>query len=193
VPVALQSQRAAPKPRRQQTTKPKPSEPAAPPRLRDYYDSIANATAQTGIPAAILRAAKRGGCPAFRSNRFYILDFLGWFWSDDHVGLGTLEEEKIRLTRAEANVRELEERKLRGELVELGGAEHLYTEAILPVRQRIIALPTEACARCNPSDPQLAREALAAWVDDALPLIRKQLPKPMSAAPAEEELPAADR
>ena len=40
------------------------------------FDSISNCSSVTGIPKSILLSAKRNGCPAFRNQRVYLLEFL---------------------------------------------------------------------------------------------------------------------
>lgn len=59
-----------------------------------------------------------------------------------------------------------------GVLVELAEVQRLYGEALMPIRQRLLALPNEAASRCNPTDPECARRALQLWLDDSLPMIR---------------------
>lgn len=90
---------------------------------------------------------------------------------------GDLDAEKTRETRARADLLEMERKQKQGELVPMSEVDRLYTDALLPVRQRFLALPAEAATRCNPTDPTCAREALQQWVDDALPMIREKLPK----------------
>lgn len=92
---------------------------------------------------------------------------------------GELEHERIRSERARASLLEYERAEKERELVSLAEVQAMYSESLLPVRQRFLALPSEAAARCNPSDPEFARAALQRWVDDAFPIIREQLPKPM--------------
>jgi hypothetical protein len=79
---------------------------------------------------------------------------------------------------AEANMREREDRQQAGELVDLQEVLDLIRRACLPISQRLRSLPADMATRCNPTDPVLAREALQRWVDDSLPLIRSQMPKP---------------
>lgn len=90
---------------------------------------------------------------------------------------GGLENERIRLTRADADLREMERAERAGELVAMSEVVRLYTECLLPIRQRLLALPSECATRTNPTDPQFSRQALQAWADEALTLIRKDLPK----------------
>jgi hypothetical protein len=90
---------------------------------------------------------------------------------------GDSERERARLTRAQAEGEEMKNKERSGELVELDSIATVFRQCMLPVRQRLMALPAEACAHANPSDPQLAREALQRWVDESLPMIRMKLPK----------------
>jgi len=59
----------------------------------------------------------------------------------------------------------------------LAEVQTIMRDCLLPVRQRLMALPSEVCNRANPTDPQLARDALQRWVDDAMPIIRNKLPQ----------------
>jgi hypothetical protein len=49
------------------------------PKQIAYFDSQASAAASLGIDIYKLRAAKRDGCPAFRSGRVYREELLQWF------------------------------------------------------------------------------------------------------------------
>lgn len=89
---------------------------------------------------------------------------------------GDLEKEQIRETRGRADLRELEVLEKKGELVSLGKVQEMMTTAILPMRQRLNALPSEMASKTNSTDPEHARAQLNQWVDQALPLIREQLP-----------------
>ena len=90
---------------------------------------------------------------------------------------GDLHAERTRETRARADLLELERREKERDLVSLAEVQTLMRDILLPVRQRLLALPSEAATRVNPTDPQMARDALQAWVDAALPAIRKGMPK----------------
>lgn len=105
-----------------------------------------------------------------RGTKFTTLEIVSALYSDlDHERTLETREKRIALERENA--------EKAGELVSMEEVTRLYTEAMLPWRQRLLALPGECAARCNPSDAQFAREALQRWVDESLPLIREQLPK----------------
>lgn len=64
-----------------------------------------NACAEaTGIPLAVLKSAKREGCPAFRYSRINLKEFLQWWFARDPEG--GIDWTK-RSKRAEALTREL--------------------------------------------------------------------------------------
>jgi len=50
------------------------------------FGSMAQAASSCGIPLAILRKAKREGCPAFKRDRVDIGDFIVWFFNQDNIG-----------------------------------------------------------------------------------------------------------
>lgn len=57
--------------------------------------------------------------------------------------------------------------------------------ALMPCRQRFLALPNECAHLCNPADPTFARDALTRWVDDALRIVKSDIlgePKPKPSA-----------
>lgn len=102
--------------------------------------------------------------------------------------VGDLEKEKILETRERRKNLELDRLEKEQRLVDLAAAGKLFSDLLFPVRQWILALPASACSRCNPADPQLAREALQRIVDDALPMLRQQLPKPKAVKEEEQTL-----
>ena len=81
---------------------------------------------------------------------------------------GTLEREKIRLTRAEAELKEKELQIQRGDLITSEQAKAIIVEVLGPVRAALTSWPAGLAARCNPSDPELAREVLAGAVKQLL-------------------------
>ena len=90
---------------------------------------------------------------------------------------GDDKKERTRESRARADLLEREKAELDKVLVRLDAVQQMILEAFLPVRQRLLSLPTEMDSRCNPSDPMLARKSLQQWVDTALAAITSELPK----------------
>jgi hypothetical protein len=91
---------------------------------------------------------------------------------------GDLDYERTRNERAAANLRELEYKEKQHELVPMSEVQSLYTQAMLPWRQALLAMPSELASRVNPTDPVFAQQQAQAWVDARLPIIQAELPKP---------------
>lgn len=85
---------------------------------------------------------------------------------------GDIKHERFLKTREERTLLELERKQKEGDLIEMDAATDLITRAFLPVRQRLLSLPTEMAARCNPTDPVFAQQALDAWTDRAMKQIQ---------------------
>lgn len=78
---------------------------------------------------------------------------------------GDLEAERIRETRARADLLELERREKEKELVPMHLAVSLMRNGIGPVRTKVLELPNQMSGNVNPSDPEHARVQLTDWVD----------------------------
>lgn len=46
------------------------------------FDTMAQCSAATGVPVAVLRESKRAGCPAFKHSRIYFGPFLRWLFEN---------------------------------------------------------------------------------------------------------------
>lgn len=88
---------------------------------------------------------------------------------------GDYRSERTRQARARADLLELEKRVKAGDLVPMAAAEATLTRALLPVRQRLLALPSELSARTNPTDPVHAEQMLDAWVQRSLVMIQAEI------------------
>lgn len=143
------------------------------------FDSIEACVGSTGIPKDTIKEAKRAGSDAFRSNRVDLKRLLSWLFSEngkDSSG-GTYEYFKMRKIEEEAKLLTLDRLEREKVLVNLNDVLRLVEAPWVVVRQRMLALPAEAAAKCNPGDPDLAREALDGWLNYSLASIRDQLPK----------------
>ena len=60
--------------------------------MTETFDSIGQAAGATGIPLAILRWAKKEGCSAFKGSRFYLPEFLKWYFSKQESPDGDAEK-----------------------------------------------------------------------------------------------------
>ena len=67
------------------------------PKQCAYFDSQSAAAATLDVSVYTIRAAKRAGCPAFRSGRVYREELLRWL--DDNRDTRFAEERELRLQR----------------------------------------------------------------------------------------------
>lgn len=90
-----------------------------------------------------------------------------------------LNEEQVERNRnlkLDADRKEREEKEANGQLVQMAEVEKLISEkVVLPLRARLLSAPTTLDTLCNPSDPELARQAILHWVDETLKLLRDGL------------------
>lgn len=151
--------------------------------------TVSKAATEWGLDRRTLTARlKAAGLDAHKSKTFHTREI-------SRAILGDLGAEKVRETRERANLLELERAELEKRLVPLDQVQAMISNTLLPVRQRLLALPSEACARANPEDPLLAREALQTWVDDSLPVIRAGIVEAVDGKPRKPstEKPAKPR
>ena len=85
---------------------------------------------------------------------------------------GDYRSEKARLTRAQADIKEQQARLQSREMVRLDEADAMIRSALQPVRELLLSAPSTLAARCNPTDPTIARAAVTAWVDEGLRVCR---------------------
>ena len=86
-----------------------------------------------------------------------------------HTALvGDLHAQRIRETRARADLLELERRKTEGELVTMEEARNVIRQYLGPMRDILTTAPMALAARVNPADPELARMQLEQWSEDNL-------------------------
>lgn len=90
---------------------------------------------------------------------------------------GGLQQARAREANARAELAELAAAEKRKDLVPKADAHRAISNALLAVRQRILALPSEAAHNCNEVDPEHARKALQDWVEISMPMMRGNLQK----------------
>ena len=90
--------------------------------------------------------------------------------------VGSLEAERIRQISADADLKELERLEKLKVLVPRAEISELIRSVLLPIRQRLLALPGEMAAKVNPADPLLAQRELDRWAGASLPMIREAMP-----------------
>jgi len=91
--------------------------------------------------------------------------------------VGDMSAERIRKTRAEADLLELDRRAREKELVSMDEAREVVRAFLTPARELLLSAPSALAARVNPSDPELARLELQDWVDNGVRKIREALQK----------------
>jgi len=89
---------------------------------------------------------------------------------------GDEQQERLRNLKLDADKKHREEEEAKGQLITLTEVESLLTERVIsPLRERLLNQGTRIDALCNPSHPQLAREAITADTDETLKLMREKL------------------
>jgi len=89
--------------------------------------------------------------------------------------LDQLREQKIRETKVRADLLGLQHRQQTGDLITVEQAREMVASTFAPVRQALLSLPTSMAARCNPSDPVMARMALEEWIDGFMRTVREKI------------------
>ncbi len=90
---------------------------------------------------------------------------------------GDIHSARARECTARAELLELKKTEQEGRTIDVEDMHKVLRDILLPVRQRLLALPSEAAHLCNPADTQFARAALLEWVDRSLPIIREEARK----------------
>lgn len=89
---------------------------------------------------------------------------------------GDLKFERTRRERAEADRAEVEAAKSKQEVIHQSDVATFIRNTFAPVREDLISMPSQLAARCNPADPQKAREALTEWSDEFIKRRREHIP-----------------
>jgi hypothetical protein len=88
---------------------------------------------------------------------------------------GDLKAEKTRETAARADLLELEREREMKRSMSYDKAIELLNSWGIPIRQKLVALPSEMASRCNPTDPELARAQLETWSVAAMRAIQGEI------------------
>lgn len=136
------------------------------------YDSLAACSGATGIPRSVIQAAKKAGCPAFRSNRVDLAVLLPWIFSGegkdpDDMSIEQIEKKKVE---EEWRILELKRMTMDGTLINVAQMQAMIGQFVSSIRTTWLSMPTAIAPRCNPTDPELAEKALKEWVNTALRL-----------------------
>ena len=132
------------------------------------YASMQACSGATGIPLDVLKASKKGGCPAFHgSGRVDLGKLLPWLFRDDSDGEETVSDWGKELKKWQAKRAKLEHDRETGDLVEktvvIEQVRELNAKA-RAVLQRL--LEVELPARCAGQDAkEILRHNKAALVE----------------------------
>ena len=117
-------------------------------------------------PETIRRRLRAADITHAEGNRYSIYTL--------HVAMvGDLHAQRIRETRARADLLELERRKTEGELVTMEEARTVIRQYLGPMRDILTTAPMALAARVNPADPELARMQLETWSEDNMKRLRE--------------------
>ncbi len=117
-------------------------------------------------PETIRRRLRAADITHAEGNRYSIYTL--------HVAMvGDLHAQRIRETRARADLLELERRKTEGELVTMEEARNVIRQYLGPMRDILTTAPMALAARVNPADPELARMQLEQWSEDNMRKLRE--------------------
>lgn len=125
---------------------------------------------------AMTKRIKAVGLPTAKGHRYSLKDFVTIRKAQDNDKEAIIKARRKKLEE-EAALLEYDRLEREKVLVNLNDVLRLVEAPWVVVRQRMLALPAEAAAKCNPGDPDLAREALDGWLNYSLASIRDQLPK----------------
>lgn len=117
-------------------------------------------------PETIRRRLRAADITHAEGNRYSIYTL--------HVAMvGDLHAQRIRETRARADLLELERRQTEGELVTMEEARNVIRQYLGPMRDILTTAPMALAARVNPADPELARMQLEQWSEDNMRKLRE--------------------
>ena len=88
-------------------------------------------------------------------------------------GAGDKEKAQARESAARAAMLECKLLEKQRALVPMSDAITVINRHLRPAREAFLAAPDVLAARCNPSDPALAREAIEAWCANQLRICRE--------------------
>ncbi len=98
------------------------------PTVRDVYPSFEACAEATGIPVALLKQAKRQGCPALSGNRVEMGPFLRWWYAKGKEQVADYERERAEQMVLQNTKLRMALRRLKRELVPAEEAHRLDAE-----------------------------------------------------------------
>ncbi len=142
--------------------------------------SIAALSVETGHDRhycrRIIRQARLKPLRMVKGNPEYDLEAFQEACAELTSDATALMQERLKAERLENERREREAAVETRELISMAEVQKIITDTFLPIRQRFLALASEACALCNPTDPQFAYKALETWSAQAMRLVDEKIP-----------------
>ncbi len=97
-----------------------------------------------------------------------------------------LRSDKLRAdtvrSQEEAAMTKVERLQKEARLLDADLVERKIADVLLPIRERLIGMPSTLAAQCNPADPRLAFQALDRWVRSGWKELREGYTKTQAAA-----------
>ena len=93
-----------------------------------------------GVPMAMLKAAKRAGCPAFRGGRVVVADYQKWAPENPTGGVGEDEGKEawqIQLLKKQCRRLDLDYQKQLGQLIPRGTLKDTIQSVFAPITQTL--------------------------------------------------------
>ena len=141
------------------------------------FTSLNQCHATTGIPLSELKRAKKNGCQAFVADGgLNLFPLLRWLYGEGRkssLHIVDVAAAKERDLLASAALKEQQHKANSGDLVPKEFVDKALRETLLPVRQRLMAMPSELASNANPADPQHARKAAESWLEINMPIMQE--------------------
>lgn len=140
-----------------------------PPALRGIAGTVAMMSREFGVSRrTLLRRLTDAGQTGSRFTIRQCHEALA-SKADDQ---GNIHEARLKKLREETALLALERQKTEGDLVPMAEVKEMLSGWLAPIRSQFLSLPAAMASRCNPGDPEIARQALEDWMENAMKLCR---------------------
>jgi len=127
----------------EKTPKRKPGRPRKASSLS--FDSLAGAALYLKCPIEVIKAAKKAGCPAFRSGRIYIEEVKAWLETNEADEESILSKERLQCRKllAECQAKELQNEIEAGKYISLSHVKITLSDWAIEVSRKVSKLPID--------------------------------------------------
>jgi hypothetical protein len=127
--------------------------------------TVTRAASELGFAKlTVMSAMRRAGHPKGRVE-FTPREFVSALYGDDRL-------ERLKFLKLRNQKLEIDEKVRSEDLIDSEKFFKILNDTLLPVRQLLMAMPHRCAVLCNPSDHQLAFQALKQWVSEAMATVR---------------------